>query len=332
MITPQTNITLAEMAERLKAFSSFAICGHVNPDGDCLGSELALAHALKSQGKSVVCLLAKPEPIPHNLKFLPGSEWLVYPDSCTETPECFIGVDVPTADRLGEAAEVLKKASASFTIDHHASETTYAEQVYVDPDSPSASMIVWELVSKMSAQSKEAAQCALTGVITDTGRFAHQNTTPGAFLAAASMMEQGADPTIIAREFFQNRRVQSIRLEQVMFSHMRLSQNGTFAHSWLSNADFAECDAVKADAEPFIDSLRDIEGVRVALILKENSDGTVRGSLRAKDSTNVAQIAKHYGGGGHVAAAGFTYKGSLEDAVHEVPGFVCSTCFGGKAH
>lgn len=331
MITPQTNITLAEMAEQLKAHSSFAICGHVNPDGDCLGSELALAHALKSLGKSVVCLLAKPEPVPHNLKFLPGSEWLVYPESCNDAPECFIGVDVPTSDRLGEAERFLKKAAASFTIDHHASDTTYAEHVYVDPDSPSASMIVWELICKMAARSKESAQCALTGVVTDTGRFAHQNTTPGAFLAAANMMEQGADPTIIAREFFQNRRVQSIRLEQLMFSHMELRQNGAFAYSWLSNDDFVECNAVKADAEPFIDSLRDIEGVQVALILKENSDGTVRGSLRAKYSTNVAQLARHYGGGGHVAAAGFTYKGSLEEAIQEVPNFVISSCFGGEA-
>lgn len=331
MITPQTNITLAEMAEQLMAFSSFAICGHVNPDGDCLGSELALAHALKSQGKSVVCLLAKPEAIPHNLEFLPGSEWLIYPESCPDAPECFIGVDVPTAERLGEAAELLKKASASFTIDHHASESTYAEKVYVDPDSPSASMIVWDLICKMSAQSKEAALCALTGVITDTGRFAHQNTTPGAFLAAANMMEQGADPTIIAREFFQNRRLQSIRLEQVMYSHMNLCEQGAFAYSWLANSDFTTCDAVKADAEPFIDSLRDIEGVQVALILKENSDGTVRGSLRAKDSTNVAQIARHYDGGGHVAAAGFTYKGSLKEAIKEVPDFISSSCFVGKA-
>lgn len=331
MITPQTNITLDEIAEELKAYSSFAICGHVNPDGDCLGSELALAHALEALGKSVVCLLAKPEPIPHNLAFLPGADRFVYPQDCKEAPDCFIGVDVPTADRLGQAASVLEQAKTSYTIDHHANESTYAQKVYVDPDSPSASMIVWELISIMSAQSKEAAQCALTGVITDTGRFAHQNTTPGAFLAAASMMEYGADPTVIAREFFQNRRIQSIRLEQVMYSHMALAENGRFAYSWLSNADFAESNAVKADAEPFIDSLRDIEGVQVALILKENADGSVRGSLRAKDSTNVAEIARHYGGGGHVAAAGFTFNGLLEDSLREVPEYVCASCFGGKA-
>ncbi len=325
MITPQTNTTLEQVACELEKYDSFAICGHVNPDGDCLGSELALAHALKAKGKSVVCLLAKSEPIPHNLQFLPGSDSLIYAADYTETPDCFIGVDVPTAERLGDAQDVLKRTSHSITLDHHANKTTYAKQVYVDPDSPSAAMIIWDLAGIMNAQSKEVASCTLTGTITDTGRYAHQNTTPAAFRASAEMMEMGADPSFITREFFQNRRLQSIRLEQIMYSHMKLSDNGQFAYSWLSNADFDECQAVKADAEPFIDSLRDIEGVRVALILKENSDGSVRGSFRAKDDTDVAVLAQHYDGGGHVAAAGFTFKGSLSEALNQVPQFVLNS-------
>lgn len=324
-----TNTTLDEIAERFTALDDFVICGHVNPDGDCLGSQLALMHALRHLGKKATCLLAKPDPIDVNLAFLPGIDEMVVGSEYDGTPQVFVAVDVPTVERIGTAAAVQEKCAVTFTIDHHATDVAMSQFNYVDPDSPSASMLVWQIAQKMGAVTADVAQCALTGLITDTGRFAYQNTTPFAFTCAAEMMEAGAQPAVINREFFQNRSLPSMQLERIVLDHMRLECNGAFAYSHLSADDFASNGAIKADAEPLIDTLRNIRGVRVALILRENADGEVRGSLRAKDeSSDVAQVARVFGGGGHKAAAGLTYKGSLNQGLIDVPNAVKSLVFG----
>lgn len=328
MVTPQTNTTLEQMAKRFKQFETFAICGHVSPDGDCLGSQLALAHALRSLGKKVTCLLAKSDPIEHNLLFLPGVEEMVVGSDFNETVDAFIAVDVPTTKRLESAAVAQARAGVRFTIDHHEVDSCMSEYNYVDPDAPSASMLIWEVVKHLGVENnEEVALCALCGLMTDTGRFSYQNTTAEAFSAAAEMVKAGASPSLITKEFFQNRSLASLRLEQIMLERMDLKASGVFAFSYLKYCDFEQNNAIKADAEVLIDILRDIAGVRVALILREQEDGSVRGSLRAKDDTDVARIARMYDGGGHRAAAGFTYFGTLDSAVIELPQKVLSTCF-----
>lgn len=328
MPTPQTNTSLSEIAERLKALDDFVICGHINPDGDCLGSQLALCHALRGLGKKAHCVLAKPDPIEANLRFLPGTEEMVPASQYQGPAKVFIAVDVPTVERVGTAAELQAAAEVRFTIDHHASETTMSEFNYVDSDSPSASMLVWEVCKHLGGVSAEVAQCALTGLITDTGRFSYQNTNAYAFTCAAQMMDAGASPTQITREFFQNRSLASMELERIVLDRMEFRFDGAFVFSYLYQADFEACNAIKADAESLIDVLRSISGVRVALILKENESGEIRGSLRAKDdSTDVAQVARAFGGGGHKAAAGLTYKGTLSEALVSVPTEVQRQCF-----
>ena len=330
MPTPQTNTTLSEIAERLSALDDFVICGHVNPDGDCLGSQLALAHSLQNLGKRVQCVLAKPDPVPANLAFLPGASGLVAGSDFDGACGAFVAVDVPTVERLGSAAPIQEKASVTFTIDHHAVDSRMSDYSYTDADSPSASMLVWQVCQLLGSVTPQVAQCALTGLITDTGRFAFQNTTSQAFSAAAGMMEAGADPVAINREFFQNRTLASVQLEQIVIQKMTLHHGGSLAVSSLTKADFAQCNAVKADAEPLIDTLRSINGVRVALILRESDPGEVRGSMRAKDdSTDVAQVARRFDGGGHKAAAGFTFHGSLEDALVQVVEAIDQLCFPG---
>lgn len=328
MVTPQTNTTLSEIAERLKALDDFVICGHVNPDGDCLGAQLGLYHALKKLGKQVTCVLARNEPIEVGLQFLPGSELLIPASTCSIKPRVFIAVDVPTLERIGDASILHDEASITFTIDHHAVETCMADFNYVDPDASATCLLIWHLTGLMEARSREVAHCCLTGLITDTGRFAYQNTDASSFAAAAEMMEWGADPTEVNREFFQSRSLPSIELEKRTLEHLEFYEQGQFVLSYLSQNDFAQCGAVKADAEPLIDILRSIRGVKVALILRENELGSVRGSLRAKDdSTDVSKVARAFEGGGHKAAAGFTFYGSLDEARSEVLTVVKCSCF-----
>lgn len=134
--TPQTNVTLAEFAEALDRFESFALCGHVSPDGDCLGSQLALAHALRAKGKRAVCLLAHNDAVDKSFLFLPGANELIPACEFEGDVDAFIAVDVPNLERLGDAARVHESAGAHFTLDHHAVESCMAEYNYVDPDAP----------------------------------------------------------------------------------------------------------------------------------------------------------------------------------------------------
>lgn len=317
-VTPQTNTTLPEIASALRERDHFVICGHVSPDGDCLGSALGLAWALRQLGKEAVCVLARDEEPPSDLMFLPGADGLM-PAVRYEGPcECFVAVDVPTVERLGDGAALRERAAFTVTIDHHAVPEAMSDLSYTDPDAASTSLLIWELAAHLGADRERiVATCCYTGLMTDTGRFQHGNTDAAAFKGAYEMVAAGADPGKISAAFYQNRSLASIELEERTVAHMSLSGDGEAVISWLSLDDFAECGVVKADAEPMIDLLRSLRGVRVACMLREQ-EGEVRGSFRAKDDTDVAVIAGEFGGGGHRAAAGFTIHDTLAAAVTEV--------------
>lgn len=322
-VTSQTNTNLAALAELFLEQDDFVICGHVSPDGDCIGSQLALMHALKSVGKHATCLLAKDEPIDVRLTFLPGADELV-PAAAYDGNKCvFVAVDVPNRDRMNSAAaHLLDACTFSVTIDHHAMDDRMTELAYVDPDSASTTMIVWELARLLGAdRTGNVATCCYTGLVTDTGRFQYQNTDGNALSAAADMVAAGAEPAAVSRHIFQSRSLPSVKLEARALERMCFGADGTYALSWVERSDFSQLNAVKADAEPIIDSLRSLSGVRVACMLRDQGD-SVRGSFRAKDATDVAAFARVFGGGGHRAAAGFTVSGPIDDAVKRIGTFL----------
>lgn len=304
----------------MRELDDFVVCGHVSPDGDCLGSQLALAAVLRRLGKRVSCVLVKDEPVEANLlRVLDGAQDLVFAGAYKGAPGAFVGVDVPTRERIGEAAcALLDQAPFSFTIDHHAVDATMCDMVYVDPDAASTTMLIWELAGYLGVERTGAvANCCYTGLVTDTGRFQYQNTDERCMRLAAEMVAAGADPASVSREVFQNRTYASMRLEATAIMRAEFSDDGATALGYLTREDFARFGAQKSDAEPVIDALRRIEGVRVACMLREQED-CIRGSLRAKDDTDVSAIARTFGGGGHVAAAGFTLRCTLDDAVAQV--------------
>ena len=307
-VTPQTNTTLAEVAAALVERDDFCICGHVSPDGDCLGSQLALAHALRALGKRVMCVLARDEALDAGASSLPGAHDLVWAGSIDRACACFIAVDVPTRERLGDAARLLDAAKFTVTIDHHAVDHRMTELCYTDADAASTSLLVWELIGRLPVEADaDMAACAFAGLMTDTGRFQYQNADARAFAAASAMVSCGAVPSRIGSAFYQNRTLASVKLEARALGNLRLVADGAAALSYISQEDMADCGAVKADAEPLVDIVRSIAGVRVACMLREQADG-VRGSLRAKDGTDVSALARLFDGGGHKAAAGFTVR------------------------
>ena len=315
-VTPQTNTDLGAIAEALRSRDDFIICGHVSPDGDCLGSQLGLAAALKGLGKRVTCLLAKDEPIDERLGFLPGAAELVPAASFDGIARTFVAVDVPTRERIGEAAAaLLEGCDLTVTVDHHAVDSTMTDLVYVDPDAASTTMLVWELAGLMGAErAGDVAQCCYTGLVTDTGRFQYQNTDAAAMRAASEMVEAGADPASVSRAIFQNRTLPSVRLEGIAVERMTFGAGGAYALSWLSCDDFEATGAVKADAEPIIDRAaprwRRARGLHAA----RAGPTWCAAACAPTDDTDVAAVARSFGGGGHVAAAGFTLSCTLDEA------------------
>lgn len=317
--TPQTNASLKEIAELMVSHDNYVVCGHVSPDGDCLGSQLALACALKQLGKNVTCVLVKDEPIESALRFLPGIDQMVPATQFEGICDAFVGVDVPTRERIGEAAcSILDQACISFTIDHHAVDTTMADYVYVDPDAAAACMLIWELTAHLGVdRSGDLATCCYTGLCTDTGRFQFQNTDALAMHAGAEMVDAGANPAAVACQVFQNRTLPSLKLECAALERMTFGASGQYVISWLSSDDFERFGAIKADAEPVINAIRSVQGTRVACLLRE-VDGKVRGGLRSKDDTDISILARKLGGGGHKAASGFTLDTTLERAISQL--------------
>lgn len=314
--TPQTNATFEQIAHVLATHDDFVICGHVSPDGDCLGSQLTLWHALKVLGKNATCVLVKDDPVPFDLTFLPGIDQMVAAGSFRGRASVFVGVDVPTRERIGsDAAAILDACETSVTIDHHAADEAMCDYVYVDSDSASASILVWQVVKELLDEPPyESALCAYTGLVTDTGSFRYQNADAIAFQCASDLIGRGVDPSYVATQVFQNRTMGSIKLESMAASRIELLRDESVALSWVTASDMERVGAAKPDTEPLIEMLRSIRGVRVACMLREQ-DGKVRGSLRAKDDTDVSALARELGGGGHRAAAGLTLDMTLSEAL-----------------
>ena len=315
-VSPQTNTDLASIAAALQEGSHYAICGHVNPDGDCLGSMLALSGALRALGKRVDCLLVEDAPVEEGLHFLPGFETLTPAPNYAGHPDTFITVDVSLASRIGVCADIRSRCARTISIDHHRVPETYSQLNYVDPDAPAACLIVWNLIKLLPVRvTPDIALCAYTGLMTDTGRFQFQNTNAESYLAASEMVAAGVSPDLPAREVFQSRSMASLHLECRLLERMELLFDRRFSFSYLTRDDFREFGASKADAEPLIDTLRSVRGIEVACILKDQPDGAVRGSFRAKTDADVSAMARALGGGGHRAAAGFTFDGTLAEAI-----------------
>ena len=317
-VTPQTNTNLQEIAKIINDHKTFVLSGHINPDGDCLGSQLALMYALRALGKQADVLLANDAVLNTGLKTIPGISELIYAEEYTATPEVFIACDVPNEERLGFSAAVKNRCAVSVTIDHHASETTMSRYNYVDPDAPATALLIWKLISFLDLVPDERiAECAYTGLMTDTGRFQYQNTTRECFEVAADMMNYGLKPDVVSANIFQNNSLASLYLNERMISRAQIDLEQGLAISYILAKDFDDLGAIKADGDILVDTLRSIAGIRVAVILREQGD-IVRGSLRAKDETDVASVARMFNGGGHRAAAGLSYDGPIEQAMEDI--------------
>jgi len=293
-----------------------ALFSHVSPDGDCLGSMLALGIALESIGKKVSYY--NTSPLPANLKFLPGIERISQhiPDNL---PENLIFIDCADIERVDSYLKNFFPTRTIFNIDHHVSNTLFGTYNYVDVTAAATGEIVYNLLKKLKIPiSKEIAINLYTAIITDTGRFSFSNTTAKSFKIAAQLVKTGIDLVTINNILFERKSFAQIRLLHKALSNLVLLQNGQVAVIVLSREDFEETSAEENLSEGLVNYARNIENVEAAVLLKELDNNEIKVSFRSNSWLDVNKIASKFGGGGHVRAAGCTINLPLSEATQRV--------------
>jgi phosphoesterase RecJ-like protein len=298
--------------EELSKASSVLIGTHMNPDGDALGSALALSFyldSLKIENEVICHHLA-----PRNLRFLPGVSRV---KQIPRESKYDLGVvlDLDSLERLGNTAEFFSTCSRTVVIDHHVPHNKPGDVRIVDTGAPATAVILTRLLIEMGGRiTPEIATCLLTGIVTDTGSFRFRNTTPEALSLSAYLLEHGGDLTLVQEEIFQSKSLASARLLGRVLETMKLECADQIAWSTLSSQDFEVADAADEDTEGFVNEMLFITSVQMAALLREPKRGKVRVSIRSRGDYDVAEVARTFGGGGHKNAAGCTIEAPLHEA------------------
>ncbi len=291
----------------LKTAEEIALTSHVNPDGDSIGSLLGLSIALSSLGKRIWAAIPGKGLLPPQYKFMPGQDLLVPASSFPERPPVFVALDCGNIERLYSLKDKALNAGQFVNIDHHVDNTLFAKVNLIRPEASSTSEIVFGLLKQAEIHVRpEAALSFYVGLMTDSGRFQHDNTNPATFRAAAELVDLGAEPHRAAHEVYENQSLEYMRLIGRTLIGAGTIQDLQLVYSYVSQRDLAETGAVMEETEDLIDILRIARGTRIAVLMKELEDGQVRVSLRSADDVDIAWIARKHGGGGHARAAGFT--------------------------
>lgn len=321
MTPSEERLAFERVAHMIEGARTIAVSGHTDPDGDALGSALALAQMieLRWEGKRVQPLLANDRPVDSQYLFLPGSGRLVPAARYAEAPDLFIAVDAPSPARLADSAAVLSRARASAAFDHHPTMEPFADVSFLRADAASVGDIIADFMSFLGVRpTPEVATCVLAAVMTDTGRFQYQNTDAHALRVAADMVEAGARTSDVAVNVYQSYSLPALHLRQQVFSRLATDEEGQVAYSYVTQDDLARLGATAADCDGLIDDVRCLAGAKACLLLREQRDGSVRANLRSKvDGLDVSAVAAQFGGGGHRAAAGYTVAPPLSQALQD---------------
>jgi len=285
---------------------------HLNPDGDALGSALAMSLYLDGIGvqNEVVCHHSAPD----NLKFLPKVS-SVNLEPSRHDYDLGIICDLDAMDRLGRSEPAFHACPRLIVIDHHLPHEQPGDIRIVDSSEPATALLITKLLIEIKANiTPDISTCLLTGIVTDTGSFRFRNTTPDALGLSAYLLEQGADMNLISEEIFQSKPLASVRMLGHALETMHLESDNRFAWSSLTHMDFEANDAKDEDTEGIVNEMLFITSVQIAALIREPKPGMIRCSFRSRAQYDVAEAARDFGGGGHKNAAGCTFHLPLKEA------------------
>jgi phosphoesterase RecJ-like protein len=293
-----------EILQILKKAERVLIATHVFPDGDALGSQLALGFALESLGKEVY--FYSEETVSHILDFLPGSHRLNTALPAVDTFDCGVSLDCGDKRRLGKGADHLLGCHPFIAIDHHAGHQTFGDVTWVDEKRSSTGEMIYDLVRKLDCEiSHDTAFCIYTAILTDTGSFKYESTTAHTLRVAADLLDYGVKPAEICGHIFDNYSKNRLWLLQAVLGSLSLHADDRIAFISVTQELLDSTGTIPADTELFINFPRSLRTVKVAVFLKETATNLVGVSMRAKGEVDVAEVARAFGGGGHRNAAGF---------------------------
>ena len=310
---------LAAAVDELRSHERFLLTTHENPDGDALGSLLALQGILTQLGKDSVMYLAEKEfPLPVEYRFLPLEEVFHEPPADI-VDRVLVFLDCGNIDRTPEG--FLRSDDAHVVnIDHHHDNTRFGTVNLVDTRASSTAEIVYELARELGVDiTPEIASALYVGLVTDTGRFSYENTNPDTHRLAAELIEAGVDVADTYRRLYERVPIEKLKLVSRALERIERVEDCGLALTYLSDADYAETGSSELLSEGIIDFVRSLEGARVAVVVRDRGEeaGSARKvSLRSTDGDiDVSEIARRYGGGGHRRAAGFSTDLTYEQIV-----------------
>ena len=308
----------SQIGKALREYQSFAVMSHVRPDGDALGSQIALALSLEQLGKEV--RVWNEDGMLEKYSFLARAEVLSKPPAEAEDVDVAVALDTAIQNRLGTTLQAIRSAKVWINIDHHPSNPGYGDLVYIDPTAPATGQILFELIKQQQLPlDADIAENLYVAISTDTGSFQYPNTTARTFEIAAELVRFGVDVGRISQLTYENYPRRRIELLRELLATMRFELDGRVASFSLSLKTAAQLGVLPEDNEGLIDRLRAIRGVIVAVFFEELADGKVRVSMRSKDEkVDVCAICQKFGGGGHTLAAGARIRGTLTEAEERV--------------
>jgi phosphoesterase RecJ-like protein len=300
-----------KIISEIKEAGSITILPHIYADGDALGSSFALALALKKFDKKVSVYLE--EEIPYIYNFLPGIELAAVYKGETVVSELVIALDTGDMERLGTRTDIFNKAKTTVNIDHHSTNSMFAQNNLVHTESSAVGEIIYQLIKMLGLElSQDISICLYTAISTDTGGFRYSNTTPVTHLIASDLINNGANVAEISQKVFETTSFEKVKLTGLAADSLLLFEGGKIAVITLSDEMMKASGADEEDCEGIVNLGRNIRGVEVAVMLRQKNGKETKVNLRSKNYIDVAAIAAKYSGGGHKRAAGCTVQGEVD--------------------
>jgi len=308
-------MTVDNILEEIKKAKSIVLLTHENPDGDAVGSTLAMYAALKQIGKENVDLVI-PE-YPRTYRFLPNVD-KVLKEGSNEPYDVAIALDSATIKMLNGWSNYFETAKTKIVIDHHGTNTMYGDFNFVNPDSPACTQILLTIFEYLGIEiTNDIGKCILTGIITDTGGFQYQSTRPETFEFAARLLKSGVNVYEIYKKAMNTKTRANFELRKKAIERMEFLEDNKISFTYITLNDIEEAGATLDDHEGIVDEGRCIEGVEVAIFLRETENG-YKVSLRSNEYVNVSDVCIIFGGGGHIHAAGCNVNMSIEQAKEKI--------------
>lgn len=304
-----SNENIEKLKNLIDEAETIGVVSHVNPDGDNLGSSLGFARALRNYGKDTE--VVGHDTIDNYLKFLPDLEF--YEKNYKDSYDLLLILDASEIDRIGDAQPLASNSKKTAVVDHHLGGKITSDLNIIHPEAPATCQLIFEIIQRLGMPLDEkTANLLFTGIVTDTGRFMYYDTNRETFEIAGKLLDAGADKENIYSALYQNKPIDVLKFETDLIANAEFMGDRVFAVASIEKVD--EYGVQMGDSEHIANTLRDLKGISISMLLKEYGNGEYKVSMRSK-GIDISKTARENGGGGHANASGFSiFDDSLESA------------------